>query len=568
MTTEGGEVTYSATSSAPNVVAATVSEGKLFLTVYEYEGEAEITVTATLPNGEKNSVKATANVVLACNIQVEETITNVSCFGESDGEIALKVTNAAEPYTTQWTSDNGFASTEDTIRNIKKGDYVVSITDGEGCGFTRKYSVNQPDEMTLKATIKNPTCENADGSITIVLTGVENPTFAWSNEATSQNIANLAQGTYSVVITNTETGCQISDSYTLVEPTAPVVTVSNVISTACNEKSGAVIISGDDNLIYHWNNGRSTKNLLNVNAGDYTLVITDENNCTATLDVTVPSIPLKQPEIALVTVSEQTGKNLVVWLKENTDLIDFYTIYRESERKDVFEALATLPYSELSVYEDEEADPNIQPWRYKISATDVCGEETAMSEYHTTMHIAKVAGADTEENKNQTNLIWNAYEGIDYESFIVMCKHKANGKILVDTLATLSANFTSYTVDTAINNVISYYVGVKLPEVVNPKTQFMKAESGPFALAISNIAEAENIDIPDAIADLTSNVEVYAIGNTIHVKNVENTEISVFDINGRKLETAKGQNDYECTVAFTGVYFVKVGDESFAVVVK
>ena len=568
-TTECGEITYSATSSAPNVVAATVSEGKLFLTVYEYEGEAEITVTATLPNGEKNSVKATATVVLACNIQVEETITNVSCFGESDGEIALKVTNAAEPYTTQWTGDNGFASTEDTIRNIKKGDYVVSITDAEGCGFTRKYSVNQPDEMSLKATVKNPTCENADGSIAIVLTGAENASFAWSNEATTQNIANLAQGTYSVVITNTETGCQISDSYTLVEPTAPVVTVSNVISTACNEKSGAVIISGDDNLIYHWNNGRSTKNLLNVNAGDYTLVVTDENNCTATLDVTVPSIPLKQPEIALVTVSEQTGKNLVVWLKENTDLIDFYTIYRESERKDVFEALATVPYSELSVYEDEEADPNIQPWRYKISATDVCGEETAMSEYHTTMHIAKVAGADTEENKNQTNLIWNAYEGIDYESFIVMCKHKENGKILVDTLATLSANFTSYTVDTAINNVISYYVGVKLPEVVNPKTQFMKAESGPFIIALSNIAEVENNDDDVAVGTIEkSNAKAYAIGHTIYVNNPACLETTIFDINGHKLANSQKQEYLEVSVKLDGVYVVKVGEELFKVVVK
>ena len=248
------------------------------------------------------------------------------------------------------------------------------------------------------------------GSIAITLTGAENASFAWSNEATTQNVANLAEGDYSVVITNAETGCSISDNFTLVEPEAPVVTISNIISTACNEKSGAVIISGDDNLIYHWNNGRSSKNLVNVSAGDYTLVVTDENNCTATLDVTVPSIPLKQPEIALVTVSEQTGKNLVVWLKENTDLIDFYTIYRESERKDVFEEIAQVKYSELSVYEDEEADPNIQQWRYKISATDVCGEETELSEHHTTMHIAKVAGADTEENKNQTNLIWNAYE--------------------------------------------------------------------------------------------------------------------------------------------------------------
>ena len=567
VTTEGSEISYSAASSAPNVVATTVSDGKLFLTVYEYEGSAEITVTATLPNGEKNSVKATATVVLACNIQVEETITNVSCFGESDGEIALKVTNAAEPYTTKWENET---SVEDTIRNIVAGNYSVVITDNENCVYNKTFTVSQPEEMKMSAKIKNPTCSNADGSIAIVLTGAESATFAWSNDATSQNVASLAKGDYSVVITNTVTGCSISDSYTLVEPEAPVVTVSNVVSTSCNEPAGAITISvSEDGLLYNWSNNKHTKNLTNVPAGDYTLnVINPETNCTATLDVTVPSIPLKQPEIALVTVSEQTGKNLVVWLKENTDLIDFYTIYRESERKDVFEEIAQVKYSELSVYEDEEADPNIQPWRYKISATDVCGEETELSEHHTTMHIAKVAGADTEENKNQTNLIWNAYEGIDYESFIVMCKHKENGKILVDTLATLSANFTSYTVDTAINNVISYYVGVKLPEVVNPKTQFLKAESGPFALAISNIAEVENIDIPDAIADLTSNVEVYAIGHTIFVKNAEHAEISVFDINGRKLETAKGQNDYECTIAFTGVYFVKVGDESFAVVVK
>jgi hypothetical protein len=354
----------------------------------------------------------------------------------------------------------------------------------------------------------------------------------------------------------------------LVEPEIPSISVSNVIETACNERSGAVIISGDDNLIYHWSNGRSTKNLMNVSAGDYTLEVTDENNCSNSLQVTVPSIPLKQPEIALVTVSEQTGKNLVVWLKENTDLIDFYTIYRESERKDVFEEIAQVKYSELSVYEDEEADPNIQQWRYKISATDVCGEETELSEHHTTMHIAKVAGAETEENKNQTNLLWNAYEGIDYESFIVMCKHKENEKIIVDTLATLSANFTSYTVDTAISNVISYYVGVKLPEVVNPKTQFLKAESGPFSLAISNIAEVENIEEVAIRTIAESIVDVYSVAHTIYVKNAAGAEATIYDINGQKIIAAEGLDEYSFSIKLDGVYIVTVGNEIFKIVVK
>ena len=559
-TTEGGEVTYSATSSAPNVVAATVSEGKLFLTVYEYEGEAEITVTATLPNGEKNSVKATANVVLACNIQVEGTITNVSCFGESDGEIALKVTNAAEPYTTKWENET---SVEDTIRNIVAGNYSVVITDNENCVYNKTYTVTEPAEMTLKATVKNPTCENADGSISIVLTGAESATFAWSNEATTQNVASLEKGDYSVVITNTETGCQISDSYTLVEPDAPVVTVSNIVSTACNKANGAVTIStNEDGLIYSWSNNNINKNLTNVPAGDYTLnVVNPETNCTASLNVTVPSIQLKQPEIALVTVSQESGKNLVVWLKENTDLIDYYTIYRVDTAKNKYDKVVDVPYGELSVYEDLQANPMERAWKYKMSATDVCGNETAMSDYHSSLHLMKIKSLGVENH-----LAWDPYEGIDFDSYVILRKTKVKGVVEIDTLATIPSDLTSYTDTLPARGTTSYYVGVKLPEVINPKTQFLKAESGPFVIALSNIAEVENYVAVQNV--VKSNAEVYAIGHTIYVKNPDGLETTIYDINGRKLEMSQSFDNSEFTVKLDGVYLVKVGNEMFKVFVK
>lgn len=567
-TTEGNEITYTATSSAPNIVSASVVEGQLVLTVFALEGNAEIMVTALLPNGEQNSVKATAEVVPACNIQVADSITNVSCFGENDGAIALAITNIAEPYTVQWI---GKTDTTNTISNLVNGNYTVSIVDAEGCTFQKTYTLTQPNEIGITKSLVRPTCNGSNGAIIVNVTGGSDFTYVWNNDTTSQNLTNIPKGEYNLVVINNETGCKAETSVLLTEPEVPVVEVMDVVETACNEKNGAIIVSGSDNLIYHWSNGRATKNLTSVPAGDYTLIVTDENNCKDTIDVTVPSIKLKQPEISLVTVSEQTGKNLVVWLKENTELIDYYTIYRESDRKDVFEEIATVPYSELSVYEDTDADPNIQSWRYKISATDVCGEETDLSDYHTTMHIAKVAGAETEENENQTVLLWNAYEGIDYESFIVMCKHKVNGKILVDTLATISANFTSYTIDTVIENVISYYVGIRLPKVINPKTQFMKAESGPFSLAISNIAEVENDGNQTAINVVESNVKVYTIGHTIYVKNAENQEIAIYDNEGRCINhtpTANANMENEYMIRTCGVYFVVVGNESFTVVVK
>ncbi len=563
-TTEDGEVSYTAISSRPDIVSVSVVEGKLVMAVSSLEGEAEITVTATLPNGEKNSVSATASVVLACNIQVAETIKNVSCYGESDGEISVVVNNAFEPYTIQWIGED---NTSDTLPALKAGNYTIDIVDGEGCTFQKTYTVVQPQEIVISKSVINPTCANADGSITINVMGDTDFTYVWNNDTTSRSLTNVPKGEYNLVVTNNETGCKAETSVVLTEPDAPVVKVSNIVETACNENNGAIIVSGADNLIYKWNNGRATKNLLNVPAGDYTLVVTDENNCTDTLAVTVPSIALKQPEISLVTVSQETGKNLVVWLKENTDLIDYYTVYRETDAKDVYEELDQVPYSELSVYEDLEADPNIRAWRYKITATDVCGVETEMSAHHKTMHITKNMGMN-----NSYNLIWDEYEGLDFSSFIVYRKYKVGTKDMMDTITTLPSNVTSYTDENPVKRTTGYCVAIVLPEEINPKTQFMKAESGPFSIALSNIAEAENeeIDDPTGLKEVENAVVVYAIGHTIYVKNAEGNDITIYDNNGRVITNRNGESDMDVSfeVRLDGTYFVKVGNESFAVIVK
>ena len=451
----------------------------------EFAGSPVTTIFST-DSGDK-TFYAKWTKINVCNIQVEETIKNARCFGESNGEISLTITNAAEPYTTRCTNE---IFTDDVLRNLKAGNYLIEITDAENCSFTK--------------------------------------------------------------------------TYTVTEPNLPEVSIANVTATACNEKNGAVIVNGNDNFTYHWNTGNETKYLLNVNAGDYSLVVIDGNGCTNTVQVTVPLIAPKQPEIALVTVSEQTGKNLVVWLKEETNLIDFYTIYRENDEANVYEKLTTISYSELSVFEDEEANPNIRAWRYKITATDVCGIETEQSNHHKTMHITKNAGSDGASN----NLIWDNYEGLDFSTFIVMRKHKVNGTIVTDTLTTLPSNVNSFTDNNLVDGIISYYVGIKLPSVIDPKTQFMKAESGPFSIAISNIAEAEtNEDV--AIRTIAeSSVDVYSVAHTIYVKNAAGSETTIYDINGQKLTSADGLDEYAFPIKQDGVYIVMVGKEIFKVVVK
>ena len=484
---QGGKVdtyTYGVGATLPTVVE---KDGFEFAGWYDNEncsGMPYTEITETEYLNKTFYAKWTKKIV--CNIQAEETIKNVSCYGKSDGEITLTVANATEPYTTKCSDE---ILTDDILRNIKAGEYLIEITDANNCSFTKTYTVTEPNIID--------------------------------------------------------------------------VSIANVTATACNKKNGTVIVNGDDNLTYHWNNGNETKNLMNVQAGDYSLVVTNGNGCTNTLQATVPLITPKQPEIALVTVSEQTGKNLVVWLKEDTELIDFYTIYRENDEANVYEKLSTVDYNELSVYEDLEADPNIRAWRYKISATDVCGTETDLSEHHKTMHITKNAGFDGISN----NLIWDKYEGLEFSTFIVMCKYKENGKIETDTLTTLPSNVTSYSDMKPKAHVFSYYVGIKLPEVIDPKTQSLKAESGPFALAISNIAEIENnVEIRSVEK---SNIKVYSIGHTIYITNPDCLETTIYDINGHKIEIPlSNYSSSEYIVSFDGMYLVRIGNELFKVLVK
>ena len=221
-----------------------------------------------------------------------------------------------------------------------------------------------------------------------------------------------------------------------------------------------------------------------------------------------------------------------------------------------------MPYGELSVYEDLAANPMERAWKYKMSATDVCGNETPMSDYHNSLHLMKIKSLGVENH-----LAWDPYEGIDFDSYVILRKTKVKGVVAIDTLATIPSDLNSYTDTLPARGTTSYYVGVKLPEVINPKTQFLKAESGPFAIALSNIAELETVDVP-VYNVVKSNAEVYAIGHTIYVKNPDILATTIYDINGHRLFMSQEQDNMEFSVNLAGVYFVKVGGETFVVVIK
>ena len=65
----------------------------------------------------------------------------------------------------------------------------------------------------------------------------------------------------------------------------------------------------------------------------------------------------------------------------------------------------------------------------------------------------------------------------------------------------------------------------------------------------------------------TIQVEVYAVGHTIYVKNARDKTVSIYDNNGRYMTfNDNGENEY--FVETIGVYHVFVDDTSYSVVIK
>ena len=268
------------------------------------------------------------------------------------------------------------------------------------------------------------------------------------------------------------------------------------------------------------------------------------------------------PQIALVTVSGTSGKNLVVWQKFDTDKIDHYNIYRESDVTDVFTKIAEVPYSETSVYEDLEANPMVQSWRYKISATPVDSRytETDLSDAHRTLHLQQNEGL-----QKVKNLYWNAYEGFKYSTYLIIRKSEIRDVVTLDTIATIASNLNTYTDTLPAKGTKAYYVAIKLPQTIDPNV-LLKAESGPFNLAISNVAEVESD--PTVVSEVRyDNVEMRVKGRVITIQNAE-YGAKVYDVSGRFVAASDVAPVQQIEVAKAGVYFVKVGDIVFKAVLN
>ena len=133
-----------------------------------------------------------------------ESTTPVTCNGDSDGEATISFTGGDGQVDISWAPNT--MDTSATVTGLSAGTYTATVVDMAGAGCTRSVEVQITEPAVVSGTVAvTPTlCDFASGTATAIFSGGNgDDTFLWSpNGATTETIAGLTEGMYTVTVTN------------------------------------------------------------------------------------------------------------------------------------------------------------------------------------------------------------------------------------------------------------------------------------------------------------------------------------------------------------------------------
>ncbi|MFC2112961.1 T9SS type A sorting domain-containing protein [Bacteroidota bacterium] len=212
---------------------------------------------------------------------IDVTVTQLrrSTCGTPNGSAVVSATGGFPPYSYVWS--NG--ETNDTSNFLLSGPQYVNVIDNNGCYVLGSISLEGdggPEVNLVDVTI-NDCYGDTSGSIDIYVTGGVGPySYLWSDGSTTQDIENLAAGTYSLTVTDRD-DCQGSGSFQVLQPSqitiSPVVTASTCLGS--DGTAIAVVSGGTKPYSYDWSSGGTYQFEEGLAAGVYSVTVTDGKGC-------------------------------------------------------------------------------------------------------------------------------------------------------------------------------------------------------------------------------------------------------------------------------------------------
>ncbi|MBL4658406.1 MAG: SprB repeat-containing protein, partial [Flavobacteriales bacterium] len=248
-------------------------------------GPYQVVVTDT--TGCKDSVIANVNEPTAL-AGTTSNVTNVSCFGFTDGDILISPSGGLPTYTYLWDAAAGGQTTA-LATALAAGTYTYTISDTNACTFVDSVTVTEPAVLTITMDSSDVLCfGGSTGTATAAPGGGTAPyAYFWDAAAGNQTTATatgLITGTYLVIVTDSN-NCVDSALSGVGEPAILTIGTDSTSDAGCyGAFDGSISVSGTGGILpyaFLWDAAAAsqiTSTATGLAAGAYTVVLTDSNS--------------------------------------------------------------------------------------------------------------------------------------------------------------------------------------------------------------------------------------------------------------------------------------------------
>lgn len=242
------------------------------------------------------------------------TLTDPSCFGFSDGQIAITAVGGTNPL--RYTIDSVNFTINNNFSGLAAGNYTVIVQDDSLCQtFPVPVQLVSNTQLFLDSIIyQDLNCfEDSSGWLQVYGQGGTNPLEYSIDNGTIYSadslFVGLSAGNYDVIIRDSIGCTTTAQIQTIAEPAellGAVYPVNDTCFNACGGSASVNVSGGTAPYVYSWRKGInqigfSTPNIGNLCAGtDYEFKVTDSNNC----ETFVPFIVGEPDELVISFVEE------------------------------------------------------------------------------------------------------------------------------------------------------------------------------------------------------------------------------------------------------------------------
>ncbi len=297
-----GASTYSWIASGPGSITSGATSASA---VVNGSGTYSVVVTGT------NGCSAAASIATVSpnpgspTYVLSNSNPSITCLSANQ-TVSVTVTSSIGIGSYSWSPASGISgsTTGSVVTFTTPGTYTCAITATNGCVsypiITVANSTTAPTFVAGTGTASPLSCANPTTIISPAYTPTTDLTYVWSGpgivgSATDGSVTVNQNGTYSVSVTNTLTGCTNNTlTVVVVGTTIPPllnVTSSSSVGIGCSPTNSTNILTANatpTNVTYVWSTSATTPTISVNTAGTYSVVITDPaTSCTTAVSFTV-----------------------------------------------------------------------------------------------------------------------------------------------------------------------------------------------------------------------------------------------------------------------------------------